>query len=210
MPKFTIIATDYEHWIPRDAMAAGIQSILEQTYQDYELLVIHDGPKKIPYEDEFDFSLFGGRVRFLNTPERMNNWGHSSRDLGLRNSTGEYIIHFNIDNYLYNDCLSMLAHKIDEEGVPVVIFTIKHFGQSQGRGEHPWIGLPPVWGRIDALQLVAHISVWESIGYWHDLRKDSDGYLYEEITSKYTYDHIPQILAENHDSDTIGRKLNNV
>ena len=207
--KFTIIATDYEHWIPRDAMAAGIQSILDQTYKDYELLVIHDGPKEIPYEDEFNFSQFGDRVKFLNTPERMNNWGHSSRDLGLRNATGEYILHFNIDNYLYKDCLSILAQKIDKENVPVIIFTIKHFGHFQGRGEYPWTGLPPVWGRIDALQLVAKLSVWESIGYWHDLRKDSDGYLYEEITSKYTYDHIPQILAENHDSDTIGRKLNN-
>jgi len=212
LPKFSIIATDYELWVPRDAMRRGLQSIVDQKYKNYEVIVVHDGPKETPYEEEFDFSQFGDKVKFFNTPERMNNWGHSSRDLGMKNATGDYILHFNIDNFLYDDCLQMVAQKIIETETPVVIFTIKHFGYWQGQGKVPWLGLPPVWGRIDALQLVAKLSVWEDIGYWHDLTIDSDGHLYEEIANKYNFEHIAHILAENYESDahSIESKKNDV
>ena len=207
MPRFTIVAPDYEDWVPRHDMSEGIKSLAMQNFQDFELLVVHDGPKRVPYQQEADWSVFGDRVRFLNTSQRMNDWGHSSRDLGIRQSTGDYILNFNIDNHLRPYCLEYIDYKIKETETPVVIFSILHFGQAQEAGQTNFTGLPPKWGSIDALQLVARKSVWEEINFWHDRRRDSDGYLYEEIASKFHYEHIPHVLAENYGPGDRVKKL---
>jgi hypothetical protein len=52
-------------------------------------------------------------------------------------------------------------------------------------------------GKIDLLQCVISKKAWESIGGWHRYDHSSDGYLFEEIISKYGYNHIPEVLGEN-------------
>ena len=101
MPKFSIIATDYEFHTPRDDMRRGLWSIATQSFKDYELIIVHDGPKEKSYNDECDLSIFEKSPIIVNTPQRMNDFSHSSKDFGMRMATGEYILHFNINNILY-------------------------------------------------------------------------------------------------------------
>lgn len=195
MKKFSIIAVDYEHHVNRIGMRQGLSSLAAQSFKDYELIVVHDGPKNIPYEDEFDFSLFPS-VRFMNNPVRIGDWGHTGRDLGMRNAEGEYFFHFNIDNLLYMNCLQTISDKIDETNSPVVIYTIKHYKANGGL--EPFTGLPPIHCHIDAMQLVARKDVWENVGYWYTREGTSDGIIYEEICKRYPYVHINEVLAENY------------
>ena len=102
MPKFSIIATDYEFHTPRDDMRRGLWSIATQSFKDYELIIVHDGPKEKSYNDECDLSIFEKSPIIVNTPQRMNDFSHSSKDFGMRMATGEYILHFNINNILYS------------------------------------------------------------------------------------------------------------
>jgi hypothetical protein len=44
----------------------------------------------------------------MSTEERKNDWGHSLRDIGIREAAGKYIIHLNADNTLYEHCLAIL------------------------------------------------------------------------------------------------------
>jgi hypothetical protein len=218
MPKFSIIAVDYDRHVPRPGMKRGLLNLANQTFDDFELIIVHDGPKEIPYEQEFDFSRFKNKPIFLNTPERMNNWGHSSRDMGMRIASGVYFLQFNIDNILYPDCLSTINKKIEETGSQIIIFTIIHhklnalYLNNQVMvqnldGEivdsrplnniYSFPGLPPVLCNIDALQLVAHRDIWEKYNYWYDLTEQSDGRIYERICKENSYEHIPDIIAEN-------------
>ena len=195
VPKFSIIAVDYEHHVPRTGMRQGLLSLAAQEFQDFELIIIHDGPKNVPYEEEFDFSVFKNPPIFLNTSERMNNWGHSSRDLGMRNATGEYFFHFNIDNIMYPDCLEEIKNKIEETNSKVIIFTIKH--HKIDGGANPFRGIPPYYCNIDAMQLVAHRDVWSKIGYWYDTHEQGDGALYQRIGEEFSWVNIEKILGEN-------------
>lgn len=199
MPKFSIIATDAENHVPREKMKQGIRSILDQTYEDYELLIIHDGPRSNPFELDLP-----DNARLLETEKFYGiygldefyagfGWGHHSRDMGIKVAEGEYILHFNIDNILYPHALQTISDKIDKTKADVVIyacthekFDIKYFS-----------GIPPVMGKVDLLQCVASKKAWDSIGGWHRYDHSSDGFLFEEIIARYGYVHIPEVLGEN-------------
>lgn len=199
MPKFSIIATDAENHVPREKMKQGVRSILDQTYDDYELLIIHDGPRSNPFELDLPENS-----RLLETEKFYGiygldefyagfGWGHHSRDMGIKVAEGEYILHFNIDNILYPHALQTISDKIDKTKADVVIyacthekFDIKYFS-----------GIPPVMGKVDLLQCVASKKAWESIGGWHRYDHSSDGFLFEEIIARYGYVHIPEVLGEN-------------
>jgi len=194
--KFSVIAVDYEKHVPRERMVKGLQSLANQSFQDFELIVIHDGPKEIPYEEEFDFSVFPNEVKFLNTETRMDNWGHSSRDLGMRNASGEFFFHFNIDNLLYPDCFEKINNKLEETTALVLLFAILHY--KINNGTFPFYGLPPVYHNIDAIQLVAHREIWSSVGYWYDLHEQGDSAIYEKMCKDYGWAYIDEVLAENY------------
>ena len=199
MPKFTIIATDAENHVPRNKMKQGVRSILDQTLDDYELLIIHDGPRSKEFEIELP-----SNAQLLETEKFYGiygleefyagyGWGHHSRDMGLKLAKGEYILHFNIDNILYPQALQTISDKIDKTKADIIIFACKH----EKFDVQYFSGIPPVMGKVDLLQCVASKKAWDSIGGWHRYDHSSDGYLFQEMVEKYGYVHIPEVLGEN-------------
>lgn len=199
MPKFTVIATDAENHVPRNKMKQGVQSILNQTFNDYELLIIHDGPRS----NKFELDL-PDNAKLLETEQFYGiygleefyagyGWGHHSRDLGLKMAKGEYILHFNIDNILYPQALQTISDKIDKTKAEIVVFACKH----EKFDIQYFSGIPPVMGKVDLLQCVASKKAWDSIGGWYRYDHSADGYLFQEMVARYGYVHIPEVLGEN-------------
>jgi hypothetical protein len=202
MPKFTIIATDEENHVPRNRMKEGIDSLNNQTFKDFELLIIHDGPRQGSYDDEL--GDIPENTGFIETDKHYGiygqpefwagyGWGHHSRDLGIKQASGDYIIHFNIDNILYPHALQTISDKIDKTGAEFIVFSCVH----EKFDIQYFSGIPPVMGKIDLLQGVASKKAWDSIGGWHRYDHSADGFLFEEIVKKYGYVHIPEVLGEN-------------
>ena len=52
--RFSIIVVDYDQSVKRQYMQRAIQSVIEQTInpEEVELILLHDGPKQTPYEQE--------------------------------------------------------------------------------------------------------------------------------------------------------------
>ena len=113
-PFFSIIAPDYEEGVKEVRFYNFIFSVLSQYHWDWELLVIHDGPRKkvINLPEEF---LKDQRVKYLESKIRFNDWGHSLRDIGAKNARGKYLIFCNADNILYEQCLSILFSFINRK-----------------------------------------------------------------------------------------------
>jgi hypothetical protein len=206
MKKFCIIAVDYEYHVPRTgktpSIQTGLQSIANQTFRDFNIVICHDGPKEKTYEEEgIDFKALGIEPILINTEKRMNDWGHSSRDLAMKyayeNNLGEYYIQFNIDNLLYKNALEYLNNEIDKTTKNIFLFSIIHHVIGAVVS-----GDRPVFHKTDALQVVAHRDVWKECGFWEDKRYDSDGYIYTSMCAHLpdeepNYHGILKVLGEN-------------
>jgi hypothetical protein len=193
-PKFSIIVVDNDTHTPRDAAKRGVDSILAQTFRDFEIVFVHNGVKETRYEEEFDLSGVQ-KVKALYLKELSNDWGNTSRNYGLMIADGEYVLHFNIDNLLYPTCLEKVNQFLEKDGVrkEMVIFSIIHHKNA----ERILTGNPVRFRHIDCLQVIASRIAWESIGFWHRTEYESDGYLYLELSTKFQPFYLDEVLAEN-------------
>lgn len=98
-PYFTVVMPHYHKSIPHDRFIRAVQSIKFQSFQDWELLIYHDGPIEDPNLLGFREEIIKDpRINFSVDPKRHNDWGHSLRDKGIRAANGTYIINTNSDN----------------------------------------------------------------------------------------------------------------
>jgi hypothetical protein len=218
-PLFSIVAVHYQGSVPHEIFCRGIESIHAQTFTDYELLCLHDGPLLEPDLD-LPCDVYG-------TETRANDWGHTLRHTGIGHAKGDYIVHFNVDNILYPNALEEIAKEIrrpprtmpisgeplspEADANSIVIFPIKAFGlyrvfgrylTQRPRGEADFCeilsGNPPILHNIDAMQLVMRRDLWIAEGGWYDKSECSDGIMYEKFCYKYGYRIVGSILGEHH------------
>jgi hypothetical protein len=142
---------------------------------------------------------------------RSNDWGHSNRDRGISEATGDYVIHVNSDNVLYPGVLRSLNELIIREDPVIVIMPIKMMGlkydsanrmiyYDEKRDYSTYILFhgEPMYGMIDCMQLVMKTSVWREEGGWRDKRADGDGYMYPVFMDKYGFVKIGMVCGEHY------------
>lgn len=223
MKKLCVIAVDYEHHVPRNenniyetSIFRGLQSLADQTFKDFDLIICHDGPKEKTYEEEgIDFKKMGLDPIILNTPKRMNDWGHSSRDFAMRyayeNNIGEYYVQFNIDNFFEPWAFNRIAKEIDNVRKNIVLFGVRHYKVMGGINMNPdplvkltdtGLYLSVFHANeharfIDAMQLVAHKDIWKKNNFWWNKGFCADGIMYNTMCMKDGYTIIRQCLGHN-------------
>lgn len=92
MEKVSIIIPTYNR---ADVLAASIQSVLQQTYTDFELLIIDDG--STDNTDMVVESIDDKRIRYLKMPE--NKGVAAARNEGIRQARYNYIAFQDSDDY---------------------------------------------------------------------------------------------------------------
>ena len=199
-PKFGIIAVDYENHVPRQGMIDGLQSIANQTYKNFDIVICHDGPKNKSYSDEIDFDGMGLKPHIINTPRWMGEWGHYSRDHAMRYAYEnmpdcDYYIQFNIDNKFEPNAFEVIKNKIKSTKSDIIIFTVRHY---KAAGGQPFRGIPPVNCNIDVMQLVAHKEIWAKTGFWYRYEGTSDGFIYEKMCNENSWVNIEECLGDNY------------
>lgn len=76
----------------RPFFAQAVQSVLDQTYRQWELLLVDDGSTDGTAELARDFAArFPDRVRYLHHPGHQNLGMSASRNLGIQESSGSMI-----------------------------------------------------------------------------------------------------------------------
>ena len=221
-PRFSIIVVDYDQSVSRDHMRRCLDSLKAQTYQNFEILLYHDGPKQQAYQEELNSEQFSAINEVVVTPTRYNDWGHSLRNMGIKNAQGDYIIHLNADNLLYPHALERLNDIslqkrepwFDKQGTVknnpnILIFSIYMMGVvycDGGLSRRPgqedkysviFTGIPTRYRNIDCLQLVMKRELWLTEGGWHDRSRNSDGIMYPKFVAKYGARYLSELLGEH-------------
>jgi glycosyltransferase involved in cell wall biosynthesis len=107
-PKVSVIIPCYkqEKWLPE-----AIASIQAQTFQDWEIIVVMDDPKpKIPVK--YLNGLHDPRIRWVFNEQNVGL--AAARNIGVRNSRGEYILPLDADDKMGPDFLALAVPELDK------------------------------------------------------------------------------------------------
>ena len=102
----------------------SINSILNQTLSDIELVCVNDGSKDDSLKMLENFSKKDNRIKII---DQKNQGCGAARNKALENATGDYIYFFDPDDYLVPDALEKLYENAISNNSDFVIFKIASF-----------------------------------------------------------------------------------
>lgn len=105
-------------------IADCIESVLNQTYQDFELILIDDGSTDSS-GIICDKYCCDSRVKVLH---KQNGGVSSARNVGLQIATGDWLLFLDSDDELRADCLQVCISKSKEDNLDMLQFCNTRFG----------------------------------------------------------------------------------
>ncbi len=114
-PKITVYITNFNYG---RYVEAAINSVLCQTYQDYELLIIDDGSTDNSMEIIQRFES----VENVFIVVQKNKGLNVSNNIALRMARGKYFIRLDADDYLDSNCLEIMVSKMEKESDLALVF----------------------------------------------------------------------------------------
>ncbi|MBQ9071775.1 MAG: glycosyltransferase [Bacilli bacterium] len=103
MIKYSIIIPIYN---TEKFLKKCIDSVINQTLKDYEIILVNDGSKDNSEKIVKDYLKKYGNIKYI----KQENKGLSvARNIGVKNAQGEYILFLDSDDYLNKDLLFNLS-----------------------------------------------------------------------------------------------------
>lgn len=141
-----------------------LESIVNQTYRDYEVIIVNDGSTdgSIRIVNQF-IEEDPNRIRLIN---QQNKGLGGARNTGLENALGEYIVYLDSDDFISENMLGIINQYISNNQYDMIIFNsfkadeqgniITKFNMCRGKcGElsisedHQLLLIPPAaWNKI--------------------------------------------------------------
>jgi GT2 family glycosyltransferase len=110
-PRASVVVSAYNSGT---YMHAALRSLVEQTIDDLEIVVIDDGSTDGTAEIARD--LLGSSNRAWRVVSQTNAGVSAARNHGFSISTGQYLMFLDADDYLHPECLSALIQAMEDMG----------------------------------------------------------------------------------------------
>ncbi len=106
--KFSIITPTYKR---SEELSRCVTSVLNQNYQDFEMIIVNDSPDDESYKD-FEKNISDNRIKYFKNEKNMGV--NYTRNFALDNLSkdSDYIIFLDDDDWFANDTLSNFAKLI--------------------------------------------------------------------------------------------------
>lgn len=111
-------------------IAECLDSALEQTFSDYEIIIVNDGStdKSLEIINEY-YKKYPHKIKIVN---QENRGPSAARNAGIREARGAYIFPFDGDDKISSDCLQSLYDARQRTGADVIFSNVVLFGQISG------------------------------------------------------------------------------
>lgn len=200
MPKVSVIIPAYN---AMTYLPETVESALNQTFTDFELLIINDGSSDNIVE--WTAQLTDGRVRLIS---QVNQGTAAARNTGIINAKGEYIAFLDADDLWEPTKLEKQVHCLDHNPsvglVDTWILLIDQYGNSTNRiRSHNTEG--DVWKKVfEACDSpvccgsspMIRSSCFETIGLFDQTIYAEDVDMWLRIASRYHFGLVKEVLVK--------------
>jgi glycosyltransferase involved in cell wall biosynthesis len=170
-PRFTILLPTHNR---ADVLPYSVRSVLYQTVQDFELLIVGDGCTDETAEVVRSFD--DARIRWFDLP-KAPHFGYANRNVALREARGALVAFMAHDDLWLPDHLQLLAAAFDAEDVelaysrplwviPKGMIAPSSFNLHQAETLHVFLSRRR--NHIPAGCVVHRRECFEKYGYWND------------------------------------------
>ena len=211
MPKVSVIIPTYNR---EKFVARAIQSVLDQTYQDYEIIVIDDGSKD---NTKDALKPFDHKIRYF---FQENSGISRARNRGIQESVGEYIAFLDSDDRWIPEKLAIQVEILDQNKNVGIVYSKMIILDEQGNpcGFKPeektgknFLELMEIRGDIATSTVITRKECFEKVGkfdldlppmedfdMWLRIAKFYEVYEVEDATFAYYYEHKQQETSNTH------------
>lgn len=103
-----------------------LQSVLDQTYQNWECIIVNDGSPDNTEEIAKKCILKDSRFHYIS---QQNKGVSAARNCGIEKAKGEWILPLDADDYISNDYLDLAKDYFFEEKIKVIYCNARKFGK---------------------------------------------------------------------------------
>ena len=117
-----------------------LDSVLAQTYKDWECLIIDDGSTDNSVQIAKEFQKTDKRIKFHSRLHYTKPKGVSScRNIGIENAKGKFVIFLDSDDILSKDCLkNRIEFFRDSSNIDFAVFCMGSFNEVIGDNTFLW------------------------------------------------------------------------
>lgn len=124
--RFSVIMCAYNL---EKIVSTAIESVLEQRFKNFELILVNDGSADNTLEVLKEFETRDNRVKVINNEKNIGL--SASRNKAIEQAVGEYIVHLDGDDTFYNrNTLKNIDKTLGEDGADVTYFGVQYVGGS--------------------------------------------------------------------------------
>jgi len=126
-PAVSVLMTAYDR---EPLIAEAIESVLAQTFSDFELIVSDDGSRDGTVRIAEEYARHDSRVRVSVNPANLGDYGNRQQALSL--ARGRFVKYHDSDDVMYPHCLAVMVGAL--ETAPSAAFALS--------ASHAWPGGP--------------------------------------------------------------------
>jgi glycosyltransferase involved in cell wall biosynthesis len=119
-PKVSIIIPLYNR---ESLVGETLQSVINQTYPDWECIVVDDGSTDRSLEVAREFALKDGRIKVFSRPLDRERGGNAARNYGFEQSSGAYVNWFDSDDIMAPDFIRLKLECFEKNGFPDAVIS---------------------------------------------------------------------------------------
>lgn len=113
-----------------DYIEECINSVLEQTYNNYEIIIVNDGSTDNTLNIVREYEKKYSCIKVIN----ISNHGQGyARNVALSKASGEYILFLDSDDFLEKVTLQVAVDRIEQDKTDLVLFDWKYYYENTGK-----------------------------------------------------------------------------